>query len=211
VVVTGTLSGSGTLTIPAGATLVSLTGRGGNGTNDYWYDPGQAYIAPSGYHAGYYTTPATYKWGGGVSDGAAYNQPYPGASSGNFPTVGAACAEGAHVDCWVSGGGTNAGTSDWAIFYSHYDAVLNTPASGWVAPYYDNPGQPYIAPSSGGGPQYGTSTTATLNGTTRTWTGGYDSGVQGTTSTQTLTSTGAGQSLTYSVPGTGTLSYSYEY
>jgi hypothetical protein len=65
--VTGNLSGaSGTLGIHASqhaSFSVSITGRGGYGGDNSWYDPGQAYIAPSGYvaavayAAGYYSNP----------------------------------------------------------------------------------------------------------------------------------------------------------
>lgn len=58
-----------------------------------------------------------------------------------------------------------------------------------------------------GTPYAGTATTATLNGVTRTWAGGMGA-VLGTESTQSLASTGAGQTLTYSVAGS--LSYSYQ-
>ena len=65
--VTGTLSGSsGTLAIHASqhaSVIVSMTGRGGYGGDNSWYDPGRPYIAPSGYvaevpyQAAYYANP----------------------------------------------------------------------------------------------------------------------------------------------------------
>lgn len=116
--ISGALFGSGSLSIPVGATLVTMTGQGGTGGDNSYYNPGQPYIAATA-------------------------------------------------------------------------------------------GQPYIAPSSGGGPYSGANTTATLNGVTRTWLGGY--ATSGTPSTQTLTSTGAGQTLTYSVGSGGHINYSYTY
>ena len=193
--VSGSLTGSSSLSIPQGAELVSLTGRGGDGGNNYWYDPGQPYIPPS------YTG-----WDGPYS--SAFNGP------------GYTLAEAESLTASFSGG-NSAGPSDYGTTTSPpgtwYASGYNWNGSSytWVGyywtPHQSSAGQPYIAPSSGGGPYYGASTTATLNGTTRTWTGGYDAGVQGTTSTQTITSTGAGQTLTYSVAGSGALTYTYEY
>lgn len=187
--VTGTLSGSSSLSIPQGVTLVSLTGRGGDGGNNSWYDAGQPYIADT----------RTYAWDGGVEPGGpvdylinlsgwAHSKP---AASGSPSAAGQTQGYS-----WSTDGG---GGHWWAYsgFYSSYQ-------TGGSA------GQAYIAPTSGGGPYSGTSSTATLNSVTDTWAGGYDSGGVGATSTQTLASTGAGQTLTYSIPGTGTLTYSYE-
>lgn len=193
--VTGSLSGSGNLSIPQGAQLVSLTGRGGDGGNNYWYDPGQAYMPPL------YTG-----WIGPTASGL----------------NGSTGSEGAMIElCNSFSGGNSSGPPDYG--------TTSSPPGGWAAsgynwngtnytftgytwiPFRSSEGQPYIAPSSGGGAYYGTSTTATLDSTTRTWTGGYDSGVQGSTSTQTLTSTGLGQTLSYSVAGSGALTYTYEY
>ena len=70
-------------------------------------------------------------------------------------------------------------------------------------------GQPYIAPSSTGGPYTGASTTCTLNGTTKTFVGGYNA-TPAASATYALTSTGAGQTLSYSIPTGGSLSYSYQ-
>ena len=186
--VSGTLTGSGSLSIPAGATLVSLTGAGGTGGNDYWYDPGQEYIAPTPW-SGHWTDSGAPIYGNYSSD---ISTGYPA------PPTGPGQYSGAWVCSW-----TNIPPEvPWYCAFYGLVSVTDTP--------YD-PGQPYIAPSSGGGPTYGPSTSATLNGTTRTWTGGYDSGVVGTSSTQTLTSTGAGQTLTYSVGAGGNLSYTYTY
>ena len=188
--VTGTLTGSGTLSIPAGVSQVSLTGRGGDGGDSSWYDAGRPYIAPSGWVA-----PALLSSNGHGRTIYAETTDY-----SSWPT----CA-----DTPGSSGPANISTSDWGNG-GRTDDFLSWDCPIYSTGYYSNPGQSYIAPSSGGGPYTGTSTTSTLNGVTRTWAGGYNTGGVGTTSTQTLDSTGAGQSMTYSIPGTGALSYSYE-
>lgn len=194
-VVSGSLSGSSSLSIPQGAELISLTGRGGDGGNNYWYDPGQPYMPPlySGW-GGPFTAPGSGSTGG-LEWAEAMTQNYSGGNSAGPSEYGTTSSP---PGAWTASGYSWNGTNyTWTGYY-------------WT-PRLQSSGQPYIAPSSGGGPYYGSSTTATLNGTTRTWTGGYDSGVQGTTSTQTITSTGAGQTMTYSIPGTGSLTYTYEY
>lgn len=207
--VSGTLSGSGTLAIHAGATSVSLVGHGGVGYNDYWYDGGQAYIAPTGYHAavtGYETWGAPYSPAGGVQGPSSpsatpYAVPYsdPG-GSGSMTTA-------------INGTGIMAST--WQVFaggfYSLYgQAYWMTQLSvvPTTAAYYDNPGQEYIAPSEGGGDQAGPYTLAQLNGGAVYWWGGSGY-VVGATSTQTLT--GAGMTMSYTVCAGGALSYSYSY
>jgi len=181
-VVTGTLTGSGALSIPQGVTLVTLTGRGGNGGNNYTYQP---YVPPT--YANAYTAVNSYtgtKADSSVDtwDSAVITTPVIGATPSNYM-----------VD---SGSGPHGAYTWWTIEMVYSSESVMT-----------DPGE---AESSSGGPYTGTSTTSTLNGVTRTWVGGYDTGGVGATSSQTLASTGAGQSMTYSVPGTGALSYSYE-
>lgn len=69
-------------------------------------------------------------------------------------------------------------------------------------------GQPYIAPSSTGGPYTGDSTTCTLNSVTKTWVGGYYTTAP-VSATYDLVSDGSGQTLSYAVPAGGTLDYSF--
>lgn len=205
--ITGTLSGNGSLSIPQGVTSISLTGRGGNGGNNYWYNPGQAYIAPSGYNAGQPYIPPSYSWyspyGYSEASGGTYNQGYPTSNPG--PGAAPTSASDSKVVKWQRFDGTLYYVSI-EVWYSQQTSA----GQSYIAPYYTNPGQAYIAPSSGGGPYTGTSSTATLNSSTKTWVGGYDSGGVGPTTTQELISTGAGQSLSYSVASDGALSYSYE-
>lgn len=203
----GTLTGSGTLSIPAGCTLVTLIGHGGYGGSNY--DPGQEaanpiygqpYIAP---------TAVTYKW-----DLASRVDYYDGWSATPFGGIGypigptqSAPTQSYYVAtvayCGVSGSGYDLYTSRWW-------AMVDQPASAgqaYVAPGYYVPGQDYVAPS--GGDIYLTATTATLNGTTRSWSTGLGTSTIGSTSTQTIASTSAGQTLTYAIAGAGALSYGY--
>jgi hypothetical protein len=247
--VTGTLSGaSGTLAIHASqhpSVTVSMTGCGGYGGDNSWYDPGQPYIAPSGYVDGYYSNPgqdaiapsgwvagSPAYWTGGTWIFGPYNSTYiPGNYSGLPPFLGIAnttesgTANGTRIygraegimsgglwfqiftDYTYSGATYYAGTSG---YYSNPGQAAIAP-SGWVGAYYSDPGQSYIAPSSGGGP-YSIPTnnmTATVNGSTITWTSGWGN-VLGNSSTQTLTAVG-GQTLSYANPGGQPLSYSYSY
>lgn len=178
VVVSGTLTGSGNLTIPIGVTSISLTGRGANGTNNYHSDPGQPYIAPT-------TSTSTNTHG--------------------------------QYQSWLDSAGTGPDCSDTPGSTGptnvRHSTVSGKDYVSWDCPLtkVTNPGQPYVPPSSGGGPQYGASTTATLNGTTATFQGGYDANVVATPSTQSLSSTGNGQTMSYIVQSTGALSYSYSY
>jgi hypothetical protein len=260
---TGTLTGSGSLAIPAGATTVTLTGAGGRGYNNYvyyakvpavdgigyhnavigrtpsgWHDP-VLYSSPSGWHDPVAAQPAQYWW----SDGGVY---YEGQIWGieNSPTY--------NSDHWVEFAPTPTGLGQtynfgWAVYvyvdgfvdyynayvhrFNSYCAVAAVVAKDgyWEVPavqakdgYWDDPGViakdaywdvwpiPEKAAYSTGGDQYGTPTTATLNGTTRTWTAGYGT-VIGPVSTQSLTSNGLGQTLTYAVGSEGSLTYAYTY
>jgi hypothetical protein len=333
VFVSGSLSGSGSLSVHTGATVVSMTGRGGTGGNNYYYDPGQPYIAP------------TYSWSSGSTSSVTNSTSSYGASSDPGPsgtptgsgqnttsywtvmntapvssywnvTQGYTAYQSNYASAavppsyyWVSGPwgeiaitysddpyymlfiqpsqtpptalgqsctdsfatansngsgpyvvhtyeyhytsaydpGTPATYNEWSWGYaasssyyssspayassdppptptytgqtytSHY-STLNSYTPGnytnythsWSS-YTSNAGQSYIGPSSGGGDYYGPSTTATLNGTTMTCQGGLGSGVVGSQVVQNLSSTGLGQTLTYSIGSGGSLSYSYTY
>lgn len=195
--VSGALFGSGSLSIPVGATLVTMTGQGGTGGDNSYYNPGQPYVAPSGYHAGQAYIAPFLEWGG-LSGYDTYLSSTPVYQALPSPSYLGQTAD------LITGGGVGSET-----VYVYHEYVTQNPGQPYIAPYYDYPGQPYIAPSSGGGPYYGTDTTATLNGVTRTWVGGY--ATVGTPSVQTLSSTGAGQTLTYSVGSGGYINYSYTY
>lgn len=197
--VTGSVFGSGSLAIPAGVVLVTLTGQGGTGGDNSYYNPGQPYVAPSGYHP--YVAP-TYGWSI-LAETITYADSSTNTSNWPVnPTSGSATFSGAR-DLWAYSAGP---PEVFTMRTCNLVAVVLTAA---VDAYYDIPGQPYIAPSSGGGVYSGGNTTATLNSVTDTWTGGY--GGVATSSVQTLASTGAGQTLTYSIASGGSLNYSYTY
>lgn len=193
----GSLYGSGSLAVPAGCVLVTLTGKGEAGGDNSWYDPGQvflpavtgqAYIAPylewvvaTEYTSSYFTS----------TPGSPDTLPSP-SSAGTIWT-------GNITYQWYEP------SSQYFVLSATYVTMLN-PGQPYIAAFA---GQPYIAPSSGGGIYSGANTTATLNGVTDTWTGG--TGGPATESTQTLTSTGTGQTLTYAIASGGSLSYSYTY
>lgn len=183
--VTGSVFGSGSLAIPAGVVLVTLAGQGGTGGDNSYYDPGQPYVAAS--------------WAGHWVGSGSTSIPYSTDNSTGYPSP--PTAEGqtaASWSCSYVGAGVNGGF-DYTCTIYYFDAVADS----------STPGQPYIAPSSGGGVYSGGNTTATLNSITDTWTGGY--GGVATSSVQTLVSTGAGQTLTYSIASGGSLNYSYTY
>ena len=156
----------------------------------YYDNPGQPYIAPSGYHEAVPADPGQpYIAPTASSPGQAYIAPsgYHAEQLYIAPTAGQAYIAPTAGQPYIA-------------------AIVGQP---YIAPYYDNPGQPYIAPSSGDGIYSGPSTTAILNGVTRTWAGGVGGAAQ--SSIQSLTSTGGGQTLSYSVGSGGSLSYSYQY
>ena len=206
----GSLFGSGSLAIPSGVVLVSLTGQGGTGGSNP-YDPGQEYIAPSGtYHPEVIEVApiAPYlEWTVTASRSYWSSGPVTGPSIPAPTYLGQTVI--AHVAYCVNDPDNMpfGEAGPWSIIEGDYEVVLNPglPGVTGVAAYWDNPGQEYIAPS--GGDYSGANTTATLNSVTNTWVGGF--GGVGTSSTQTLTSTGLGQTLTYSVGAGGNLSYSY--
>jgi hypothetical protein len=189
------------------------------------YDPGRAYIAPSGYHAQVNAAPAVYAWGtpyevgypgptGTLSSNAqgyADNIAQWGTSStavilgGVYPALPTVTGQYSWTSYYVVGT-----ASSWRVVNQYVQSVLVSAAVLYQAAYYDNPGQSYIAPHSSGGPQFGPVTSITLNSITNELSGGYDSGGIGTDQTVYMASTGAGQALDYTVPITGYLTYYYE-
>lgn len=191
----GSLYGSGSLAVPAGCVLVTLTGKGAAGGDNSWYDPGQAFLPAVTGQA--YIAPHL-EWENVSANSYFTNTPgtpdiLPSPSSAGQTWSGNITYQ------W------NAATSNYFALTAAYVAVTN-PGQPYIAAFA---GQPYIAPSSGGGIYSGANTTATLNGVTDTWAGG--NGGPATESTQTLASTGAGQTLTYAIASGGSLSYSYTY
>lgn len=195
--VTGSVFGSGSLAIPSGVVLVTLAGQGGTGGDNSYYNPGQPYVEPAVGQP--YIAPYLYWQAQGVNTGGTfttdpglpYSDPGPGAVTFAYDSK---------ATSW-QGGSPGAYTQ-----YTQGYICYQNPGQPYIAA---TAGQPYIAPTSGGGVYSGGNTTATLNGVTDTWTGGY--GGAATSSVQTLVSTGAGQTLAYSIASGGSLNYSYTY
>jgi hypothetical protein len=227
------LTGSGSVTIPAGVTSVTFTGRGANGGDNSYDDPGQPYIAPTIAQNPHYSTlnltnptctdtagsygPTDVVHGTNVTSWKTriIRQRHP--RDGSLPEI-----VWDYYDNTAIFGSKPADTSDHTstpsdpLYFGYtdyrlYEAGTWTDFMSWNCPVVTNPGQPYQPPSSGGGPTTGASTLATLNGVTRTWIGGTGSGVLGTVSNQTTVTTGAAQTLNYVVPSGGLLSYVFNY
>lgn len=213
VVVNGSLSGSGSLSIPAGVTSVSLTGAGGIGTQTYNPEVG----SPS-YPGGlppYQAAIQYYNWSYVDSPTASVGTLTPGfplivGSVPHWPPPTYGTAYGTNVNINPSYSVpyvVSTVTYYINIFNDHYIAdVLGTYVPQQGEPGYPSGLPPYQA--SYYSYTYGPSTTASLNSNNASWQGGYGV-VVGTTSTQNLTSNGLGQTLTYSIGTGGFLNYSY--
>ncbi len=162
-----TYTSSQTVQIPADATEITITGKGGTGSSTY--NPGQEYIAPSG--------PITERilyWDWRTSYGLSVTSyPLYPTSVPSQPSY-APSYEGQSVSGYTY---SQTNGKDW----------YNFPECAWVASGYNgpvtgytNPGQPYVAPST----TYttGPSTTVTINTKVFTFAGGY--GGAATPSTQ---------------------------
>lgn len=225
VTVSSTVYGSGSLSIPAGVTSVSLTGQGGTGTTTY--DPGRPYIAPSS-QVGLPEYPSGLPAYVAVTETATMTAAGWTLTPSSFVVTNSGSG-------WTGAPSTitdNIGrVFDFQDYQNYIDARYYRLASPGVYPTYAGSvsivgqqgnasypsGLPAYVPASSGqsyiAPSYtyttGSPTTATLNGATNTWAGGY--GGAGTPSSQPLSSTGAGQTLTYNVGSGGYLTYSYTY
>ena len=193
ITVSGTVYGSGSLAIPAGVTLVSLTGQGGSGVagTAATYATVQLQTPHSATHPTSLTATTP-----GVITGSSFAAP------GSFPDLRGVLPTGTYTfsqffSNWANFGGGIVGV----IQYRYWSTDGETEIT--VSYYSYSNGTNAISPTTG------PSTTATLNGVTNTWNGGY--GGAGTPSSQPLSSTGAGQTLTYSVGSGGYLAYSYTY
>lgn len=207
-----TASASGTATIPASVTSVTLIGKGAPGGDDS--KPGQPYIAPTAEQLEVKAQPAkaaTYRWSyltyyaeRGPYD---YGVPYDSCISID-PAVPQVA--GMYGYCTFQ----MIGITGEYFYYSYtYISVLDQPAQAAVEgkPYIPaSPGQPYIAPS--GGPTYGAATVATVGGATRNFLGGYGASVQASPGTTTVGLPGGGaQTLSFTIPAGGALNYKYSY
>ena len=175
---------SGTVLIPDGATTVTITGKGGTGTQTlnpgraavpgYYSNPGQPYIAPSGYNPGqpyiepYYSNPGqSYIAPSGYNPGQPYIAPTYSTST-NLNPHGRQIVEGdTDYMSWPtcrttpgSTGPTDVTVLDWTPDSSYpgpanyiswncpvTTSTMTSPGQPYIEPYYSNPGQSYIAPS----------------------------------------------------------------
>ena len=197
VTVTGSLTQGGSLSIPAGVTSIVLTGSGGTGTAgvpaasaycpvDSYYPNASAF---SGFPTSVSSTPA-----GRVSGFFTDAGPFPSLASMPLPS-GATMRQSVQRNSYSGG---------CEVVYSFSDNIGYEQMS---ITYHSS--SPYGGSANAISPTTGPSTTATLNGVTRTWAGGY--GGVGIVSNWSLSSTGAGQTLTYNVGSGGYLTYSYTY
>lgn len=193
ITVSGTVYGSNSLSIPAGVTSVFLTGQGGSGEagTAATYATMQLQTLHSATHPTSLTATTP-----GVITGNLYAAP------GSFPDLQSVLPTGAYTfsrffSNWGNFGGGLVGMIQYIYWAPNFDTEIPV---NYLS--YSN-GTDAISPTTG------PSTTATLNGVTNTWAGGY--GGAGTPSSQPLSSTGAGQTLTYSVGSGGYLTYSYTY
>lgn len=206
VVVSGSLSGSGSISIPAGVTSVSLTGAGGVGSQTYNPAVGNPSY-PSGLPP-YQAAITYYAW---TYVGAVYlsTTGSPSYSLGNSPNNYPPYTPVGPVAAYFAGPAYSWFNGVNYINYSADEFKADTIAS--TVPQQGEPAYPSGLPpyqsdyySNNAGPN----TTATLNAVTKYWFGGSGP-VQGTTSTQISTSNGLGQTLTYSIGAGGFLNYSY--
>lgn len=98
-------------------------------------------------------------------------------------------------------------SSVWPSYLVSAAVAYQAPVAAVYSQYSSSWPSYLVSAAVAGTPYAGASTTAILNGVTRTWVGGTGA-VLGTESTQSLASTGAGQTMTYVVAGS--LSYSYQ-
>lgn len=235
--VSGTVSGSGSVSIPAGVTSLSLLGQGGAGTTTN--DPGQPYIAPTsgtsaeltynslyfnGAYQSYSTTfPNTltrYTAGSVVLGSSDSSYPYSTASA-EYPALPSSIqiTSGPFTGEYLSytSGNTYRVNNGTTVFNYNgtYSVDGYTQLTGAIYTLMtstgtdSNPGQPYVAPSSSS--NYGPTTTIVFQGIPRSWQGNYGAGYPAAF-TQTISGlTGAAGSMTYDcAPGTS-LTYSYFY
>ncbi len=213
VVISGSLSGSGNLSIPAGVTSVSLTGAGGVGSQTYNPAVGNPSY-PSGLPP-YQAAIQYYDWSYVDSTTASVGTltpafPLIAAAVPHWPppTLGTAFGINTYINPSYSVPYVVSTVTYYLnIFNDHYIAnVLGTYVPQQGEPAYPSGLPPYQSDyySNNAGPN----TTATLNAVTTYWIGGSGP-VQGTTSTQISTSNGLGQTLTYSIGAGGFLNYSY--
>jgi len=228
ITVSGTLTGAGTLAIPAGVWDVTLTGIGGlsGGT----YDPGQPYIEPTGYHAAVPAADAVWgepwQWFSTDSPSRFIQSPHLTDSpigyviSSTYPTsdeiavhFGQPSALSPSTDDtnWFRNWSNNYGQRYYQLVpqtvYPHL--ALIAAAHGIIPAYYDDPGQPYIEPHLTN-QTVGIWTQFSMGSDVHTFYGGTP-GFLPRGRTDHLYPWNTAQTIYYSVAESGSLSYSYTY
>ena len=193
--VSTTVTSSGTLSLPLNTMLLAVTATGGTGGDNSWYDPGQPYIAP---------TPERYsiwRWssGGWFSTFRNYDPGYPTSDSTPAQLVVPYNQSVPSTATTYSQTGPNGGI--WTINEHNWNVYLY-----FMGNPYD-PGQPYIAPSSGGGPYYGATTSLTIGGVTTNYLGGLNA--PATPVFQSFLLTGIAQDIPYSMGYGGSIKFTY--
>ncbi len=194
---------SGSVIIPSGVSIVTLSGLGGSGTQQY--NPGQAEIQQS--------------WTGQLSNANTWGpQGFPSAISVSGQIVPSyvpayiSAQSGTFFADFLSGSGREDGfvTTEYRITTSgsqfenvygtkvltYQGYVAYTPYQAPIAPYYYNQ-------------TTGSSSTATLAGATYTYAGGY--GGAATPTGQAVSIPNTGHTLSYSIASGGYLDYSYTF
>lgn len=183
-----TVTKSGSVTVPAGVSSVTLIGKGGPGGDTRWYDPGQPAIA------------AKWDW----ASGGIYNTPR--ATSPGLPS--SEPAKPAAFTTPAGAGAPSTTSTSWQT-YSLVDDFYMVNTRTWNA-FNISPGQYYVAPTSGGSIYSGTASAANLGGQAYTFSGGYGGAATAKTYTKTLTA-GPAQTLSFTIGSGGSLNYQYSY
>jgi hypothetical protein len=195
---------SGSFIIPAGVSIVSLTGAGGIGTQTGTAQIGDP-LYPSGLPPYIAPTPSFY-WVYDFSSLSSGGTAFPLFSLYfNTPTPPQPATSLSQVTTTQSFSLPNNGLYD-NYNYAQYTSAQGPDVGGQGNSAYPSGLPPYQASTISY--TYGISTSATLNAVTDTWAGGYGP-VQGTTSTKLFGSNGLGQTLTYSIGAGGYLNYCY--
>lgn len=178
---TATVTSGSSVTIPAGVAVLGMSGYGAVGGT--YYDPGQAYVAPSGWVAG---SPATYKW---IADiytkayvlvsGPYTYDPWPlgmcqyPIESVAINALGVPTSAGLKTTTGTYRTMSDINGQKWWIYYIEMVSVADQPGTSG---YYSNPGQAYIAPSNYS--TWGANASVTVNGTAYSFSGSYGSAAQ---------------------------------
>lgn len=226
--VSATYYSSGSITIPAGVTSITLVGQGGSGiiVQGEMLTPGQPGIAG---------TAARWTYQGGSAQdnydtiGASGANPlnfYSSVPGRAISTLGqqVGTASGGYLYPWNQGSAYTINASfsivvnssnSAAGYHYHNGGAGNqggvTITAGYILTTDGTDGQPYIAPTYGPDTYTtGANTTASLNGQPYTWSGGYG-GAGSPASYSNISVPGTGHTLSYTVGSGGYVQVAYSY